>query len=107
MLMMALLLPSGGRGSRGRRPRHTRTAPMEPPRDAAAENAARDGETDPEALLRDYYVTESCAERQGTLIYHHDSMYPMTYPRCYHKGAGRNAKWAMGTWSARRYLDSR
>ena len=46
---------------------------MEPPRDAAAENAARDGETDPEALLREYYVRESCAERQGNLIYHRDS----------------------------------
>ena len=46
-----------------------RTAPMEPPRDVAAENAARDGETDPEALLREYYVTESCAERQGNLLW--------------------------------------
>jgi hypothetical protein len=46
---------------------------MEPPRDVAAENAARDGETDPEALLREYYVTESCAERQGNLLYERDS----------------------------------
>jgi hypothetical protein len=46
---------------------------MEPPRDAAADNAARDGETDPDALLREYYVRESCAERQGNLIYHRDS----------------------------------
>ena len=46
---------------------------MEPPRDAAADNAAQDGETDPDALLREYYVRESCAERQGNLIYHRDS----------------------------------